>query len=89
MSKPLFTIEPSASINDAIKLMSDKKIRRLVVVDKNNEMIGIMTQKDIFKVIEKNPSLLEEFYGDNFSSKFREVYERFSQYRFENLAPDL
>jgi predicted transcriptional regulator len=89
MSKPLFTIEPSASINDAIKLMSDKKIRRLVVVDKNNEMIGIMTQKDIFKVIEKNPSLLEEFYGDNFSPKFREVYERFSQYRFENLAPDL
>jgi hypothetical protein len=48
-----------------------------------------MTQKDIFKVIEKNPSLLEEFYGDNFSPKFKEVYERFSQYRFENLAPDL
>ena len=89
MSKPLFTIEPSASINDAIKLMNDKKIRRLVVVDSNNKMIGILTQKDIFRVIEKNPSLLAEFYGDNFSPSFKEIYERFSQYRFDSLVPDL
>jgi CBS domain-containing protein len=46
MSKPLITIEPSASINDAIKLMNDKKIRRFVVVDRNNQMTGIITQKD-------------------------------------------
>ena len=87
MSKPLFTIEPSASINDAIKLMNDKKIRRLIVVDKNHEMVGIMTQKDIFRAIEKNPSLLTEFYVDNFPPNFNEIYERFTQYRFENLAP--
>lgn len=67
--------------------MNDKKIRRLVVVDKNNEMVGIMTQKDIFKAIEKNPSLLAEFYVDNFPPNFKEIYERFTQYRFENLAP--
>lgn len=89
MSKPLITVEPGASINDAIKLMNEKKIRRLVVVDRNNKMIGIITQKDIFKIIEKNPSLLAEFYGDNFSPSFREIYDRFSQYRFENLVPDL
>lgn len=89
MSKPLIMIEPSASINDAIKLMNDKKIRRLVVVDRNNQMTGIITQKDIFKLIEKNPSLLSEFYTDNFSPSFRETYERSSQYRFDNLAPDI
>lgn len=89
MSKPLVTIEPSASINDGIKLMTDKKIRRLVVVDRNNKMIGILTQKDIFRVIEKNPSLLAELYGDNFSPSFKEIYERFSQYRFDSLVPDL
>jgi len=89
MSKPLITIESSASINDAIKLMNDKMIRRLVVLDRNNEMTGIITQKDIFKLIEKNPSLLSEFYTDNFSPSYREIYERFSQYRFDNLAPDL
>lgn len=89
MSKPLITIEETASVNDAIKIMTNKKIRRLVVVDRKNKMIGILTQKDIFKVIEKNPSLLAEFYGDNFSPSFKETYERFSQYRFENLMPDL
>lgn len=89
MSKPLVTIEETASINHAIKTMTDKKIRRLVVVDKRNKMVGILTQKDIFKVIEKNPSLLAEFYGDNFSPSLKEIYERFSTYRFENLRPDL
>ena len=71
MSKPLFTIEPSASINDATKLMNDKKIRRLVVVDRNNKMSGILTQNDVFRAIDKNPNLFSEFYGENFSSKFQ------------------
>ena len=81
MSKPLFTIEPSASINDAIRLMNDKKIRRLVVVDRNNKMSGILTQNDVFRAVDKNPNLLSEFYGENFSSKFKEIYEKYNQYR--------
>jgi CBS domain-containing protein len=89
MSKPLVTIEETASINQAIMTMTHKKIRRLVVLDKRNKMTGILTQKDIFKIIEKNPSLLTEFYGDNFSPNFKETNERFSKYRFENLTPDL
>lgn len=47
MSKPLITIEQTASINDATKIMNNKKIRRLVVIDKNNKMIGILTQRYI------------------------------------------
>jgi CBS domain-containing protein len=89
MSRPLITIAETASISDAIKIMTNKKIRRLVVVDRKNKMTGILTQKDIFKVIEKNPSLLAEFYGNNFSPRFKEIYERFTQYKFENLRPDL
>lgn len=81
MSKPLFTIEPSASINDAIRLMNDKKIRRLVVVDRNNKMSGILTQNDVFRAVDKNPNLLSEFYGENFSSKFKEIYDKYNQYR--------
>ncbi len=89
MSKPVITVEESASINDAIEIMTNKKIRRLVVVDRKNKMTGILTQKDIFKLIEKNPSLLAQFYGNNFSPRFKEIYDTFSQYRFENLRPDL
>ena len=84
MSKPLITIEQSASINDATKIMNNKKIRRLVVMDKNNKMIGILTQRDIFKVIDKDPDLFSELYGNAFSSKFKEIYERYNKYSLED-----
>ena len=88
MSSPLITLEESASMNDASKLMNIKKIRRLVVVDRNNKMTGILTQNDIFRAIDKNPNLFSEFYGESFSSKFKEIYEKYNQYRLENLMPE-
>ena len=84
MSRPLITIEESASMTDASKLMNTKKIRRLVVVDSNNKMSGILTQNDIFRAIDKNPNLFSEFYGENFSAKFKEIYERYSKYSLED-----
>lgn len=88
MSRPLITIEQTASINDATKLMNNKKIRRLVAVDKNNKMTGILTQTDIFKAIDKDPSLFSDFYGNAFSSKFNEIYDRYNKYRLENMLPE-
>jgi len=61
MSRPLITIEESASVIDASKLMNTKKIRRLVVIDKNNKMSGILTQKDVFRAIDKNPNFFLSF----------------------------
>ena len=84
MSKPLITIEQTASINDATKIMNNKKIRRLVVIDKKYKMIGILTQRDIFKAIDKDPDLFSEFYGNAFSSKFKEIYERYNKYSVED-----
>lgn len=84
MSKPIITIGQSASINDATKIMNNKKIRRLVVIDKNDKMIGILTQRDIFKAIDKDPDLFSEFYGNAFSSKFKEIYERYNKYSLED-----
>lgn len=88
MSNPIITIEQSASINDAAKIMNNKKIRRLVVVDKDNKMSGILTQKDIFNAIDKNPSLFSELYGNGYSIGFKEIYEKYNQYRLENLMPE-
>ena len=87
MSAPLVTIEESAAMSDASKLMNSKKIRRLVVVDRKNKMSGILTQNDIFRAIDKNPNLFSEFYGESFSSKFKEIYEKYNQYRLESLMP--
>ena len=88
MSKPLITIEQTASINDATKLMNNKKIRRLVAVDKNNKMTGILTQTDIFNAIDKDPSLFSDFYGNAFSSQFNAIYDRYNKYRLENMLPE-
>ena len=74
MSNPIITIEQSTFINASTKIINNKKIRRLVVVDKDNKMSGILTQKDIFNAIDKNPSLFSELYGNGYSIGFKETY---------------
>lgn len=88
MSNPIITIEQSASINEAAKIMNNKKIRRLVVVDQDNKMTGILTQKDIFNAIDKNPGLFSELYGNGYSIGIKEIYEKYNRYRLENLMPE-
>jgi CBS domain-containing protein len=49
MSTPLVTIGSNNPIRDAIEIMQLKKIRRLVVIDDREKMIGIITIKDVLK----------------------------------------
>ena len=49
MSRPVATIGPNATVNDAAKLMNNRKIRRLGVID-GGELVGIVTMKDILQV---------------------------------------
>jgi CBS domain-containing protein len=49
MSTPLVTIGPNNPIRDAIEIMQLKNIRRLVVIDDREKMIGIITIKDALK----------------------------------------
>lgn len=41
------TIGPEASFEDALGLIREKKIRRLPVVDKNGDLVGIIVEKDL------------------------------------------
>jgi CBS domain-containing protein len=50
MSTPLVTIEPDAPLAQAVALMDEYLIRRLVVVDRNGGLVGIVTTGDIAKV---------------------------------------
>lgn len=88
MSKPLITVEIKATIHDAMKIMNNRDIRRLVVTNQD-EMVGIITDKDIFKLISSNPELLTEFYNDTFPLKLSQMNERYTEYYFDNLRPDL
>jgi CBS domain-containing protein len=84
MSKPIVTIHPNGSIRDALQEMESKNIRRLVVVaDDGKNMVGIVTDKDIFKFIAKNESVASSFVSEEVISK--DVAERFNT----NLLDDI
>ena len=51
MNKPLITVSPNTSVKDAVALMEQRDIRRLPVVNDEHQMIGIITAKDILKVV--------------------------------------
>jgi len=53
MTTPAFTIMQDANIAEAAQLMDDKRIRRLLVVDGNNILLGIISRADILKAVLK------------------------------------
>jgi CBS domain-containing protein len=53
MTAPALTIKPDANIADAVRIMDERKIRRLTVVDEKNTVIGILTRADILKAVIK------------------------------------
>ena len=46
-SRDLTTIEPTASVGQAVRLMREKAIRRLPVVDENGFVLGIVSIGDV------------------------------------------
>jgi CBS domain-containing protein len=90
MSKPIITILSNNSIKDAIQTMQVKNIRRLVVIEKeekddDNIMVGIITDKDIFRAIMKNQSLIPSILNDELLAQHKPVYEQFSEYWFGDI----
>ena len=53
MTSPALTIKPDTNIAEAVRIMDEKKIRRLTVVDDRNMLIGILTRADILKAVIK------------------------------------
>lgn len=49
MTSPLITTTPDKDIDDAARIMRDKNIRRLVVIQ-NGKIIGILSEFDLVKV---------------------------------------
>ena len=58
MSSPLHTIEPDASLEKACKLMADKGIRRLPVIE-GDKLVGIISVRNI---LTRNPTCVHKFY---------------------------
>lgn len=97
MSTPLITIFPNGTIRDAMDTMLRKNIRRLVVVEpptydakkseenspnKVNALIGIVTDKDIFKAIINNQDFMTEILSDRSFISHKDLLERLGENLF-------
>ncbi len=50
--KKVYTVQSQKTIKDAIRLMNEKRIGALIVVNDSNELTGIITERDILTNIE-------------------------------------
>ena len=86
MSKPIVTIHPNASLQDALATMQSRNIRRLLVMsDDGNNMAGIITDKDIIKYITRNESVSSGLINQELFARNREMAERLDTAIFDDV----
>jgi predicted transcriptional regulator len=80
MTAPVVTISMDTTLWAALQVMQSNKIRRLPILDKNQKMVGIITEKDIVRAIANNRSLVCELQerlptagGDYLVERMREI----------------
>ncbi|MBI5545037.1 MAG: CBS domain-containing protein [Deltaproteobacteria bacterium] len=59
-TKELSTITPDKTVQDAVNLLVEKRIGSLVVVKENQELAGIITERDVLRECAKHPNKLGE-----------------------------
>lgn len=84
MKKPVIATDIMTSLRDAMQTMQAKNIRRLPVVEKGR-MVGIVTEKDIFRAIIKNQALLTGIITDSVLVEYKPVYERLSEFMLSEI----
>jgi CBS domain-containing protein len=60
MTKPVVSVSPETTINEAVQLLNEKRIHRLVVVEKESRHgrpIGILSVTDLAKHVGENPTV--------------------------------
>ncbi len=76
-TKPVVTVPPEMEITKGMTLLGQLNIRRLVVVDKEKNVLGICTYRDLLKVA---PSLIEivlEYEKIGFMGAYKDKEEKY------------
>jgi len=65
MSSPPVTIGPEAHVRDAAKLMHDRRIKRLPVVDGDGRLVGVISRSDVLRVfLRSDDEIRREIFED-------------------------
>jgi CBS domain-containing protein len=60
MTSPAVTIGPDDTVKHAAKLMYDRKVKRLPVVDQGGRLVGIISRTDILAVFDRTDAEIRE-----------------------------
>jgi len=85
MSKPIVTIQETYSLIDALKTMQKNNFRRLPITNKEGKLVGIVTDKDIFKTIINNKELLSDLNNNKNFQFSPSILEEYREHLFENI----
>lgn len=85
MSKPLVTARETQSLIDALQTMQKNNFRRLPIVNKEDKLIGIVTDKDIFKAIINNKDLISDLSKNNNFQFSPSALEAYKEQLFKNI----
>jgi CBS domain-containing protein len=88
MSKPLVTALETQSLIDALQTMQKNNFRRIPIVNKEGKLVGIVTDKDIFKTIINNKELLSYLNNNKKLQLSQSILEKYREHLlkiFSNL----
>jgi CBS domain-containing protein len=86
MNKPVVTIHPNASLQDVLRTMQARNIRRLLVIsDDGNNVAGIITDRDIFRFMTRNEPIPSSFVSNGVLARQREMVERFNSSMLDDI----
>ena len=85
MSKPIVTIQETHSLIDALQTMQKNNFRRLPVNNKEGKLVGIVTDKDIFKTIINNKDLISDLYSNKNLPFSQSTLEEYREHLFGNI----
>ncbi|MCM0625473.1 acetoin utilization AcuB family protein [Lysinibacillus sp. OL1_EC] len=71
MNDKPYTLAPTNTVQEALKLMREKKVRHLPVVDEEHHVLGVITERDIKEVLPS--SLQDEPNSPIFNAKVEDI----------------
>ncbi len=71
MNRNVITVSPEATFFEAMDLMKQKNVRRLPVVKDNDEVVGIITEKDLFRASPSQATTLDVWEVTSLLSKLK------------------